>query len=420
MTLSEIRYRQQTKKKRPHIFLDLLDKGTAILAFLNLLLVLFDLSYIPLRNFWLQGRVQVLLKIGNFEQEIPQEPLRILPFRITDWYDLVKAIEPHRDTQNYLDRLEDFNTKIEQITRQATGEERINEFIQEPKTIEKNLTEIIKNLPDREIEKIDRILQKFIKNLPPKEAEELDNILQDLRDRSEKMIDNNPFQLANKTGTLERIKNKMRLHIFDTEKQVSSTQAFNDFWNREYLTENGWWKQSIFFNNQIKPLIATNYYRPVGENGQFIDNFGLLDFPFFLIFGLDFLLRTALISRRHIGVTWLDAMLWRWYDIFLLIPVFRWLRIIPVTIRLNQSGLIDLRAIQRQVSQGFVASIAQDITEVIVVRVINRTQDSIRQGEISNVLSQNRQYIDLNQTNESLEIAKLIAQLLVYRVLPQN
>ena len=320
MTLSKIRYRQQTKKKRPHIFLDLLDKGIAILASLNLLLVLFDLSYIPLRNFWLQGRVQVLLKIGNFEQEIPQEPLRILPFRITDWYDWVKAIEPHRNTQNYLDRLEDFNTKSEQITRQALGEEKIKKLVKNSKIIEENLTEIIKNLPDKEIEKIDRILQEFIKNLPPKEVKKLENILQDLRDLSQEMIDNNPFQLANKTGTLERIKNKMRLHIFDTEKQVSATQAFKDFWSREYLTENGWWKQSIFFNNQIKPFIATNYYRPVGENGQFVDNFGLLDFPFFLIFSLDFILRTALISRRHIGVTWLDAMLWRWYDIFSTYP----------------------------------------------------------------------------------------------------
>ncbi|MGF1481556.1 MAG: hypothetical protein ACFB4I_19080 [Cyanophyceae cyanobacterium] len=38
------------------------DRVVAIAAALNLLLVLFDLTYIPLRDFWLQGRV----RLGSF------------------------------------------------------------------------------------------------------------------------------------------------------------------------------------------------------------------------------------------------------------------------------------------------------------------------------------------------------------------
>ena len=34
----------------------------ALVATLNLLLVLFDLSYVPLRDFWLQGNI----RLGNF------------------------------------------------------------------------------------------------------------------------------------------------------------------------------------------------------------------------------------------------------------------------------------------------------------------------------------------------------------------
>ena len=114
-------------------------------------------------------------------------------------------------------------------------------------------------------------------------------------------------------------------------------------------------------------------------------------------------------------------MLWRWYDIFLLIPIWRWLRIIPVVIRLDQSKLIDLKRIQKQTKQGFVASIADDITQVIIVQVINQVQASITDGEIRNLLFKNtvNPYIDLNEVNETAEIAKLVSRLVVCDVLPK-
>ena len=114
-------------------------------------------------------------------------------------------------------------------------------------------------------------------------------------------------------------------------------------------------------------------------------------------------------------------MLWRWYDLFFLIPFWRWLRVIPVTIRLNSAQLLDLLPVKRQLSQGLVAGIAEDVTEVVVIRVINQLQNSLRQGDIGKLLSQSgaNPYIDLNDTNETAEIVKLIAQLMVYQVLPQ-
>ena len=358
------------------------DKGIALLALANLLLVLFDLTYIPLRDFWLQGRVQLFIKIGPFERELPDPPLRILPFRVTDWYDWVKGIEPHQDTEQYLQLVEELNNDINQIALQ---------------TLE----------PQRQ-------------NINQVEAENVDKLLKELRDRSAEMVDTNPFQIANKTGTLERIKNKIRERVFGTTK-ASSKEAFYRFWSREYLRKKGFRQEMNFFDREIKPLMETNYYRPVGENGEPVDNFGLLDFPFFLVFLLDFLVRTFFISRRHTGVSWFDAMLWRWYDIFLLIPLFRWLRVIPVTIRLNQTGLIDLHAIQKQARQGFVASIAEDITEVVVVQIIDQLQSTIRKGEIGNLLSRRnvREYIDLNEVNEIAELVKLTIHTIIYQVLPK-
>lgn len=349
------------------------EKLMAILAMINLILVFFDLTYIPLRDFWLQGRVQVFLKLGTLEHEIPNPPLKVLPFNITPVYDLVKGIEPQRFTSEYLDKVDELTNLLEENQLNPSSE---------------NIARI-------------------------------DTLLADLREKSAQMIAEDPFKIANKTGTLERIKRKIRLHIFDN-KNASATQAFNIFWSKGNLISNT--QQELeFFNEQIKPLIATNYFRPVGETGQPVDNFGLIDLPFGLIFLTEFLLRTLFISRRYTGVNWFDAMLWRWYDVFLFLPVFRVWRIIPVIIRLSQAELLDLRRVQKQISQGFVANIAVDITEVVVIQVINQLQNSIKRGELANFLSlyENQKYVDLNNLDETKEIVKLVSNLMVKEVLPK-
>ncbi|HEY9649307.1 MAG TPA: hypothetical protein V6C95_01495 [Coleofasciculaceae cyanobacterium] len=342
------------------------ERVMAILALMNLLLVLFDLSYIPLRDFWLLRKIQILsFKIGPFKSEGIPIPIPIPD--ITGLYDPVKGIQPHRDTQQYL-------------------------------------------------EKVDELQNKLIK--PGLDSPEVAALLKDLQNRSEELIDTNPFQIANKTGTLERIKNKMREAVPNPDD--SAKGSFRRLWSQDYLATDPVQKLT-FFNNEIRPLIKTNYYRPIGENGELLDFFGLIDFPFFVLFGCEFLARTWLISRRRTGVSWLDAMLWRWYDIFLLIPVWRWLRIIPVTIRLDQAQLIDLSTIQKQARQGFVAEIAEDMTEVVVIQVINQFQSSIREGDLAKWLSQRevRPYIDLNDVDEVATITKIMMQLTVYQVLPK-
>ena len=347
------------------------ERVMAILALVNLLLVLFDLSYIPLRDFWLQGKIKVLgftlgpIQVPGFALKIPLPP-------ITKWYDPIKGIEPYRDTQQYLQRVDELERRIRERGRQGLR------------------------------------------------SPEVELILQDLRRRSTEIVDTNPFQVANKTGALEKIKNRMREHVFNS-KDASAKDSFRKFWSQDYLATNDLEQELGFFKGEIRPLFETNYYRPIGENGEFENRFGLIDFPFFVLFGLEFLARTWVISRRRIRVSWLDAMLWRWYDLFLLLPFWRGLRIIPVTIRLNQAEILDLEHIQRQITQGVVASIAEDLTEVVVVRVINQIQSSIRGGDLAKWLSQRevRPYIDLNNTDEVAALTTLIMQLTVYQVLPK-
>jgi hypothetical protein len=320
------------------------EKFMALIATINLGLVAFDLSYVPWRNFYLR----------NFP-------------RIASIYDPIKGIEPHRETQNYLEQVDLLKEQIGQ-----TG-----------------LT-----------------------------SPQVKTKLEELSRLSIEMIDSNPFAGIGKSGTLEKIKNRMRDRIGNN----SAKQSFTTFWSQAYLSQKGWNQEITFFNQKISPLIATNYYRQIGENSEYINDFWLIDLPFIALFGIEFLGRVFIIKRRHPSFTWFNAILWRWYDLFLLLPFLRWLRIIPVTVRLDQAQLLNLQPLQRQVSQAMVANFAEEITEIVVVRVINQTQVSIKQGDFTRWIAQQdslRPYVDINNINEIEAIAGILVKTVVYHVLPK-
>jgi len=317
----------------------------ALVALGNFSLVLFDISYVPWRDFY----------------------FRELPV-VTRLYDPFKGIKPHRDTEKYLKTLEELKIQVVQ-----TG------------------------LPS------------------PQVAAKL----QEINNLTVKMIDEDPFRVASKSGTLEKIKDRMRDRT--PNPQESAKQSFRTFWSPDYLNKQGWQQEITWFDAKIKPLIATNYYRTIGENGEFTDNFWQIDLPFIAIFAIEFLARTYFISRRHRSVSWRAAMLWRWYDIFLILPFWRLLRVIPVTIRIHQAKMPDLQPIRTQISRGFVANFAQELTEVVVIQLINQMQKSVTTGELARQLFQSpkQRYLDINNINEIEAIATHLVQITVYKVLPQ-
>ena len=356
---------RRVKRYRPNLWLE---RFLALIVVINLIVVSFNLSYVPLRDFWLSGKVTIGgINTAYFKYEGIE--LDLIPQSVSQFvtqYDVVKGIIPNRDTEEYLE-------KVEQLKAELA------------------------------INGVDSPLAK--------------NLFGDLRRRSIEIVQTDAFSEANKSGNLERIKNKMRSHI--PNKDNSSKTSFWQYWtaaNFQGKVES----ELNFFEREIEPLFETNYYRVIGENGGYVDYFGFIDFPFGAFFALEFLARTWLISRRRTGISWLDAMLWRWYDILLFVPFWRWLRIIPLTIRLNQAQIINLYSIQRQISQGLVAGIAEDVTEVVIIRLINQIQASIRNGDISRLLSQQtaNPYIDLNNTNETVEIVRILAKTIADRVLP--
>jgi hypothetical protein len=331
------------RKKSPKV--SWFERTMAIVALLDFSLVLFDLSYIPGRDFYFK--------------EVPA---------ITQVYDSYKGIIPHRETNKYLKTVNSLEDKIKE---KGTN------------------------------------------------SPELDLLLAQLRSDSLEMINENPFADSNKNGTLEKIKNRLRKHIYNPEN--SAKKSFVIFWSREYLNNNGWAKEINWFDRKIKPLIASNYYRGFGENGEPIDNFWQLDCWFIMIFGLDFLGRTFWLGGRYSKWKWRDAMLSRWYDIFLLIPTCQILRIIPVTVRLNDAKFPDLEPVRKEFSRIFIGGFAQELTEVIVIQIINQIQGAIKSGELTKQLFQSKpkQYLDINGVNEIETIAAHLVQVTVYKVLPK-
>lgn len=339
------------------------ERVMATIASINLVLVLFDLSYVPYRDFFVR---RFCIWSACFQ----------VPETLHQYYDKKKGIEPHRETQKYLQTVDRLKAQVER-----SG-------IDSP---------------------------------------QVEPILMELRQMSSQMIDENPFAIANKTGTLERIKNRLR----DRMGNESSKQAFNQFWSPQYLTQNNWQREINFFDYQVRPYITSNYFRKYAETGEFVNKFWHFDLVFNLIFWVDFITRTRLISRRFLGVKWIpDAMLWRWYDVFLILPFSlpfplmnpSWglLRILPVSIRLGQANLVDLSPIWRQINRSIIANFAEALTEIVIINTIDQLQVAIR-NDLPEWLanSANKRYIDLNNVNELEAISSRIVKLSIYQVLPK-
>ncbi|WP_414527771.1 hypothetical protein [Nodularia chucula] len=247
---------------------------------------------------------------------------------------------------------------------------------------------------------------------------EVENQLVQLRRLSTQIIEDNPFAVADKSSTLEKIQEEMRQRTGIN----SAREAFARFWDADYLATAGLQQEINFWNSEIHPLIAANYYRDINRYGKFIDHFWLIDLPFVIIFALNFLSRTYQTSRSNPQLNWLEAMLRRWYDIFLLLPFVRWLRVIPLTIRLYQAKLLNLDPFKAQINRDFAVSFAQEITEMVGIQVIDQMQKSIKKGNVSRWLFQpesRRPYVQINNQSEMQIITQRLVKVSIYDVLPQ-
>lgn len=317
------------------------NKLVAIIAIINFVLVIFNVSYIPLRDVYLK-RIPTLVTL----------------------YDPVKAIEPHPETTYYLQTVDKLEQKIEQ----------------------------------------DGL-----------EAESTKILLNSLRQQSLILLDENPFLISNKLGTLANIK-RLISYEFDS---LSAKNGFDQLWSEEYVKAVGTSEALDFFDSKLRPLLAGNYFRPIDENGLYIDKFWLIDSVFILFFFLEIIRKAIWRSVHDNDVSFIDRLLRRWYDWLFLLPTWRWLRIIPVTVRIHQSKLVDFERILAQLTHEPAAYLADRISNFLLVRLINQTQDSVVSGEAAKALFSSNSYVKLGSVNKVDAISDRLLELTIERVLPQ-
>jgi hypothetical protein len=283
---------------------------------LNLLLVLFDITYIPLRTFWLQRNLTPLPQVPLVV------PLSLLP-DLTPLYDPVKGIEPHRETQSYLQAF--------QLLDQAL----------------------------------------LAGSTPAQSAAQRRRVVA----LTEAMINENPFAASGNSGTLEKIKNRLRQRAGNDSAKQAAVQLLGDTW----LAQSSWQQERRFWQQQVLPLVATSYWRSIDENGRPTDHFWRIDLLLFQsVFALDILLR---MRRRFPGLSWRDALLRRWIDLPLLLPFWRWMRLVPVVERLSQAQLINVEPLRAAVSRAVVSLLALELFEVLALQLVDGTQSLIRSSQ---------------------------------------
>lgn len=327
-------------------------KLVALTALVQLVLVLFNLSYIPLRSLYFEYTPAVV-----------------------NAYDPIKGIELHPDTQLYL----------------ATVD---------------HLVETVN--PDNEVGKIQSPQPRMIET-------EIAPILSNLQAQSIELVEENPFFGANQFGAYAKLKQRIQSHV----GEISAKQALLKFWSWDHLNQAGWQSELAYFDRAIRPTLEHNYLRVLDETGRFADRFWQIDLWFMALFAVDLLGRTLISSYRQPQVSWGDAILRRWYDLLFFLPYWRWLRVLPVSVRLHQSGLFNMERMLAQITHEPVSYIADRVSKFLMVRLVNQAQTSIKQGDAARFLFDPSQYRQVSNINKIDAITDRLIQLSIYRVLPE-
>jgi hypothetical protein len=339
------------------------DRFVALWASLNLLLVGFDLTYIPLRRFWLQRNLY----------PIPSLPL-VVPLGwipdLTPWLDPIKGIEPHQETQAVLNRFQ-------------------------------------------------RLDQQLLNHGAASLAPLAPALAAQARGTTE-LLASQAFAASGNTANLETIQQRLRQRAGTASAQQAAARLLSPAW----IARRGWQQERQFWREQVLPLMATNYWRSSDANGRPTDHFWLLDLlAFQSVFLLDILLRTARLKRRLPGLSWRDALLRRWIDLPLLLPFGRWLRLVPVLERLHTTGLVSLEPLRAVVSRAVVALLALELFEVLALQLLDGAQGLVRSRDWPERLRRLRSHQSVplleREEQELVALVRLWGPLLLARIAPR-
>lgn len=310
----------------------------ALLA--NILLAIFDALYlfnIPYVDRTFRDVQLILAERFDFMKH--REPGVVL------FYDPLKGIEPHRTTVGYL----------------------------------------------KKFDRLKERLQNEDGNLNPETQRLLAELIVDM----EAIVDKRPplsdFSLAEKDGTLENLKNKMRLHFLIPGEKLrgkSAKKSFRRFFSAANLSPERRGGEIAFFDNEIRPLLEQNYFRWIGDDGQPKDYYSRrIDIWFvLLLFWPDFLIRWGYAVHRRKYRRWYLFPLRNWSYVFTLIlphhaAWLRLLRLIPLYQRLNANNWLPGGGVMPNIIHENASIIAEEISGLVLINIIAQMQTMIKSGD---------------------------------------
>lgn len=257
------------------------------------------------------------------------------------FYDEVKGIEPHRLTESYIQKFNEMKKLLKQ-----------------------------KKYIDADI----RILQK------------------ELSDLSVKMIEENPFEIAGRTKDLEGIKFKTIEFINEnTIKNMNSAKkAFRELYSFHNTNAD---KRIQFIENEIIPPMKLNYFRKRSVTGNFVDEFWHIDWPFLIIFFIEFMVRWIIAIRNRVYVRWFFFPIYNWYDTLALIPtremrIFRLFRVIAIYQRLKKSEFAPVgNDIFSRTFRKYYDIVTEEISDMVSIKILSDVQEEISVGSSTSVLT---------------------------------
>ena len=263
---------------------------------------------------------------------------------------------------------------------------------------------------------VDRLTEQMAAGAPPAE---LEVTLAEIRGLSVRIVEENPFERSGLTRSLIRSLKGMQLYLerepggMAASKGKTSEEGLQYFWSLQPEPQRLAGRVQ-FFNDDVRPLVETNFYRTYDLGGRPTDNFWKIDLPFLLIFAAEFFIGWFLSVRRGTYATWFLYPLFHWYDLLGIIPLkqfrlFRLFRVASIYIRLHQSeySKVGDDVISRTVKY-FANIISEEISDMVSLRILNETQSEIRDGThqkiIHSVASSHRDALTRELANQVQDV----------------
>lgn len=404
----------------------------------NLGLIIFDLSYLTLRPYYSH----------NFP-------------KIVEMYDKpILGIEPHRMTSTYTEFVDDLNFLTKLRNEEFREEERVNVIHK----ISSLLTELkgqisserfdqllvdfnnLRNLPDPNIrrkktedlflqmnellsvmEETDQISEfseltekySFINRLsnPLNETKETLTIIQRMDKKMLEIVETNPFSISGQTALFREIQEEIKADyqksrtkardlklrqeldtILNKDRIPSTVVAFAWFWRD---TNRSLEEKIQIFNSTYREKFDLNYYRAIASDGNFVNNYLLLDAPFLFFFIAEFSISWFLAIRNKTYIAWFLYPIYHWYDVLGLIPLveFRFFRLIRVykiylMLQTNQFTRILGNDLISRTIRYYSNIIKEEISDLVTIQILTETQNEVKSGnsldQLVNAIDQNR------------------------------